>query len=534
MAPSRHMRRLQKLKAHHDVCEKHYEKTNTKEIKEQRESTLVLHGGLDTTRVYECSSDSDSTIILDHTTAKIDVDTSVPELRRTDSVVMIGYTTDDSLSISEFSGDEYVPETSEDTGSDTSAEDDRTAEDVKQHKDKKRKALRNLSEAKWNAPQLLPFAEDVKKMHEHLNVQRKDCQTKLQQEPNKKHWAELAKMTLCEVILFNRRREGEVSKMPLNGFLLRDTSTTHPDVELALSDFEKKLCKHFQRIEIKGKRGRKVPILLTPDMMTSMNLLVKTRQNCDVPDENPFLFARPQALSHFRGSDVIRHIAQSCGASHPEALSSTKLRKHMATMSKVLNLKDNEMDDLADFLGHDIRVHRQYYRLPEGTLQLAKVSKVLMAMEQGRLAEFKGRNLDEINIDPQETMAVDSDASVSEEDDMTVKDAASSTSSSPSTSLSEKSGVKRKSTTEVGRIHDPREVKVTVKPTRQKWTEEEIQAVEKTLMDCISSGTVPGKARCLQCIDTSQTALKRRSWEGVKFYVKNRIDAAKRESMKKR
>ncbi|KAL1276937.1 hypothetical protein QQF64_023610 [Cirrhinus molitorella] len=34
-------------------------------------------------------------------------------------------------------------------------------------------------------------------------------------------------------------------------------------------------------------------------------------------------------------------------------------------MSKVLNLKDNEMDDLADFLGRDIRVHRQYRRLPE-------------------------------------------------------------------------------------------------------------------------------------------------------------------------
>ncbi|XP_034541514.1 uncharacterized protein LOC117814322 [Notolabrus celidotus] len=219
--------------------------------------------------------------------------------------------------------------------------------------------------------------------------------------------------------------------MPLNAFILRDTSTTHPDDELALSDFEKKLCKHFQCIEIKGKRRRKVPILLTSDMMASMDLLVKTRQNWDVPDENPFLFGRPQALSHFRGSDVIRHIAQSCGASHPEALSSTKLRKHMATMSNVLNLKDNEMDDLADFLGHDIRIHRQYYRLPEGTLQLGKVSKVLMAMEQGRLAEFKGRNLDEINIDPQETMAVDIDASVLEEDDMTGKDAASSTSSSP-------------------------------------------------------------------------------------------------------
>lgn len=73
----------------------------------------------------------------------------------------------------------------------------------------------------------------------------------------------------------------------------------------------------------------------------------------------------------------------------------------MATMSKVLNLKDNEMDDLADFLGHDIRVHRQYYRLPEGTLQLAKISKVLMALEQGKLTDFKGKNLDEITMDPE-------------------------------------------------------------------------------------------------------------------------------------
>lgn len=296
-------------------------------------------------------------------------------------------------------------------------------------------ALRNLSETKWNAPQLLPFAEDVKKMHQHLNIQRKECQTKLEEDPNQKHWAELAKITLCEVILFNRRREGEVSKMRLNAFTLRDASLTHPDVELALSDLEKKLCKHFQRIELKGKRGRKVAILLTPDVLASMESLVKNRRNCDVPDENPFMFGRPQALSHFRGSDVIRQIARTCGASHPETLSSTKLRKHMATMSKVLNLKDNEMDDLADFLGHDIRVHRQYYRLSEGTLQLAKISKVLMALERGQLSQFKGMNLDQINIDPQEIMAVDSNASDTEdEEDMTRTDVASL--SSPSSSQS--------------------------------------------------------------------------------------------------
>uniref|UniRef100_A0AAV2LGR2 von Willebrand factor A domain-containing protein 2 n=1 Tax=Knipowitschia caucasica TaxID=637954 RepID=A0AAV2LGR2_KNICA len=44
---------------------------------------------------------------------------------------------------------------------------------------------------------------------------------------------------------------------------------------------------------------------------------------------------------------------------------------------------------------------RQYYRLPEGTLELAKISKVLMAMEQGRVTEFKGKSLDQIQIEPE-------------------------------------------------------------------------------------------------------------------------------------
>ena len=70
------------------------------------------------------------------------------------------------------------------------------------------------------------------------------------------------------------------------------------------------------------------------------------------------------------------------------------------TLSTVLNMTDTEMDQLANFLGHDIRIHREFYRLPEKTLQLAKISKVLMALEQGRLSEFQGKNLDEISIDP--------------------------------------------------------------------------------------------------------------------------------------
>ncbi|KTG34020.1 hypothetical protein cypCar_00030126 [Cyprinus carpio] len=91
----------------------------------------------------------------------------------------------------------------------------------------------------------------------------------------------------------------------------------------------------------------------------------------------------------------------------------------------------NEMDDLADFLGHDIRVHQQYYQLPEGTLQLAKISKSLMAVERGQLSESKGRNLDEIQSVPQERVLMDSDGSDSEnEKEMTENDASDSPSNS--------------------------------------------------------------------------------------------------------
>ena len=260
-------------------------------------------------------------------------------------------------------------------------------------------AYRTLEEKKWNKPKLIPLAEDVKKMHMYMTDEQKKYYRQLLDEKISKNWSNLAKVILAQVILFNRRREGEVSKMRLEAFITRDNSPFNEDIGEALTALEKRLCQHFERVEIRGKRGRMVPIILTPTMVQSLELLVEERSLCGI-GENIYLFARPGFETRLRGSDCIRELAKKCGAEKPEALSSTKLRKQVATLSRVLNLNDTEQDLLADFLGHDIRVHRKFYRLPEGTLQLAKISKVLMACEQGRLAEFKGKSLDQISISP--------------------------------------------------------------------------------------------------------------------------------------
>ncbi|XP_056113847.1 uncharacterized protein LOC130103414 [Rhinichthys klamathensis goyatoka] len=397
-------------------------------------------------------------------------------------------------------------------------------------------ALRNISEAKWNVPTIMPFTEDVQKMHTYLSeVQDKWFKT-LSESPSTKAWMDLAKVCLAQMILFNRRREGEVSSMPLSAFLSRDTSDPHEDVDWALSEVEKKLCRHFTRVITRGKRGRPVPILLTPKMLSALEILVKQREACGVLKDNPYMFARPEAMTHFRGSDCLRGFAKVCGAKCPKSLTSTRLRKHAATLSTVLNMTDTEMDQLANFLGHDIRIHREFYRLPEKTLQLAKISKVLMALEQGRLAEFHGKNLDEIGIAPDEKV-IDCD----EEDGSIQEGHCSSTVDEPSSEVALPPTERNDMPPPPKRRRPPSDEEMpsgasAVRPSskgkstqKTPWQQTEVQAVERHMQRFITSLTVPAKSDCEKCLKAEPGALKNRDWKTVKFYIYNRITAYKKK-----
>jgi len=49
-------------------------------------------------------------------------------------------------------------------------------------------------------------------------------------------------------------------------------------------------------------------------------------------------------------------------------------------------------------MGHELTVHRQYYRLQDDLVELAKVSKLLIAVENGSAHKFAGRSLDDIDL----------------------------------------------------------------------------------------------------------------------------------------
>ena len=129
-------------------------------------------------------------------------------------------------------------------------------------------------------------------------------------------------------------------------------------------------------------------------MNEAIQLLLDSKEAVGV-QSSEYVFTSASGVA-LRGYDSLKLLAKTCSAKNPDVLTSTKLRKHVATVSQVLNLRDNELDQLANFLGHNVRVHRDFYRIPDSCTQVTKISKLLMAAENG-IESQRGKNLDELD-----------------------------------------------------------------------------------------------------------------------------------------
>jgi hypothetical protein len=260
-------------------------------------------------------------------------------------------------------------------------------------------ALRSLNENRKNKVNLLPLTEDVKCFSDFLRCEIKRCVQSVKTEPEcRQTYMQLQKSLLALLILFNRRRAGEASKMTLSEYQASLLCSNYEN-DIELSAVENALIRCLHRVEITGKRGRTVPVLLNELMHDSLKTLMDNRSKVGISPDNHYIFACLSGDGYIRGSDVLRTLSDKCGAKRPDALRSTKLRKHIATLTQIVNLKNHELDALATFMGHDIRVHREFYRLPEQVMQTAKVSKLLLAAETGQLQMSAGKSLDDIEID---------------------------------------------------------------------------------------------------------------------------------------
>ncbi|XP_068690650.1 uncharacterized protein [Montipora foliosa] len=86
-------------------------------------------------------------------------------------------------------------------------------------------------------------------------------------------WSHLAQATLARLVIFNKRRGGEASKMLSESYLHRPVwkQVNNPEIMASLSGFERELSRRLDMVEIRGKRDRKVPVILTPEVKNSID-----------------------------------------------------------------------------------------------------------------------------------------------------------------------------------------------------------------------------------------------------------------------
>lgn len=248
-------------------------------------------------------------------------------------------------------------------------------------------ALASLSGRKVNKPSTIPFTCDMQVFHKYLETTSASAIESLKVNESPQVYNALCRVTLAQVSVLNKCAP-EVSKMTVKTFQERGDTT-------------QVLSKHFIRINIQSKTGQTVAVLLTSELVSAITLLVSKRNACGVHQDNMFLFAKPNSspTSLYHGGNCIRAFSSLCRAKNPEHLRSVHLHKHIARVFQILNLENDELKHLAKLLGHDIRADRDYYRSPEAAVELAKVAKLLLAMEKGCLERFKGNSLEEIDIE---------------------------------------------------------------------------------------------------------------------------------------
>lgn len=71
------------------------------------------------------------------------------------------------------------------------------------------------------------------------------------------------------------------------------------------------------------------------------------------------------------------------------SISATKLPKHLTTLTQLFDMSENDLEQLASFMGHTTGVRRGNYCLSDDVVQTARISKLVL-MEKGEAAHFKG------------------------------------------------------------------------------------------------------------------------------------------------
>ena len=108
-------------------------------------------------------------------------------------------------------------------------------------------ALATLKANKFNKPEILPVTSDLLKLKKYLSLQILELGARLEATPCYQTWRNLAEVTLTRIVLMNKRRGSETSKLLINAYLNRPNwkESANQEILESLTDLEKQMFARF-------------------------------------------------------------------------------------------------------------------------------------------------------------------------------------------------------------------------------------------------------------------------------------------------
>lgn len=355
-------------------------------------------------------------------------------------------------------------------------------------------------------------------------------------------WRLLCHSSLALLLLYNRHRECEVSKLTVQDYHSRNSSAP---LDTALCPFERQVLCHLSRVPVLGKRGRVQPIILPPHFENCLDLLLKTSADVGVDPESPYVFSRPyhSPATPLRGTDLLRSLARSSGAKNPGSLTAPRARRQIAILTQLLLLEEGAATKrLEDFLQKEYHVTQSCAGIGQDPALMNRVGRVVLYGEREGVL-FRGMSLQHICLEL-DVMSGNSADSFSDNSD-----------AEPSKKKQKAEPVKKRSRGRASRQKKGNGARVCAAPAppsaghkrrsatqvktgkrgvlKRPWSEAERVSVETHLKQNILELRVPAKADCERCLQLCPLlASNQRDWRAIKFYCHNRIQLLRKQGRK--
>ncbi|KAK9976624.1 hypothetical protein ABG768_021829, partial [Culter alburnus] len=115
----------------------------------------------------------------------------------------------------------------------------------------------SLEQRRWGKEDTVPLTEDVITLQNYLRKVEDEAKAELTERVTTTAYRKLSESLLAQIIVFNKKREGEASRLTLETYLKADTGPVNKDIYETLSPVEKQMSHRLTRLVTRGKIGRK-------------------------------------------------------------------------------------------------------------------------------------------------------------------------------------------------------------------------------------------------------------------------------------